>query len=49
LRVERVSSCEEAQKNGVHPYGTFCVILDGKVISYYPGKVKEVKQALNPQ
>lgn len=46
VKVEHITTCEEAQKNGVHPYGTFCVILDGKSISYYPGDTRQVKQAL---
>jgi GNAT superfamily N-acetyltransferase len=46
VKVEHLSGCQEAQKNGVHPYGTFCVILNGKVVSYYPGDTKEVRQAL---
>lgn len=46
LKVESILNCERAQKNSVHPYGTFCIILDGKVISYYPGALKEVNEAL---
>jgi hypothetical protein len=46
VRVEHIASCEEAQKNAVHPYGTFCVILDGNPISYYPGDTKQVGGAL---
>jgi len=51
VKVKHIASCEEAQKNSVNPYGTFCVILDGKSISYYPGDTKQVKQALerNPR
>jgi N-acetylglutamate synthase-like GNAT family acetyltransferase len=46
VRVEHIANCEEAQKNAVHPYGTFCVVLDGKPISYYPGDTKQVRRAL---
>jgi hypothetical protein len=46
VRVEHIASSEEAQKNAVHPYGTFCVILDGKPISYYPGDTKQVRRGL---
>ncbi len=35
VQIEDVKSCGEAQK-GVHPYGTFCVMLDGKVATYHP-------------
>jgi len=46
VKVKHIASCEEAQKNSVHPYGTFCVILNGKSISYYPGDTRQVKIAL---
>lgn len=46
VKVEHTATCEEAQKNAVHPYGTFCVLLNGKAISYYPGDTKQVIQAL---
>ncbi|MGA2768435.1 MAG: hypothetical protein ABSF24_08995 [Candidatus Bathyarchaeia archaeon] len=32
-RIENLESCREAQ-NGIDPYGTFCVILNGKVLGY---------------
>ena len=35
IRTERIESCKEAQ-HGVHPYGTFCVLLNGKVLTYRP-------------
>lgn len=35
LRVERVENFSEAQ-NGVHPYGTYCVVSNGKVLTYRP-------------
>jgi len=35
IRIKDVKTCKEAQNN-VHPYGTFCVLLDGKVITYRP-------------
>jgi len=34
-RIMHVESCKEAQ-NGVHPYGTYCVLLNGKVLTYRP-------------
>lgn len=37
---------EEAQKDGVHLYGTFCVLLDGKAIAYKPGNPGEVKRVI---
>ena len=35
ILVRDIKTCEEAQHN-IHPYGTFCVLLDGKVIAYRP-------------
>lgn len=46
VRTVHLASCEEAQKNGVHPYGTFCVLLDGRMVSYYPGDIREVVKAV---
>ncbi|MEW6506034.1 MAG: hypothetical protein AB1457_18945, partial [Chloroflexota bacterium] len=46
LKVLHLTNFEDAQKNGVYPYGPFCVLLNGKVISYYPGDVSEVRKAL---
>ena len=46
IRVEHISSCKDVQEKCVHPYGTFCVLLDGKAISYRPGNPSEVRQAL---
>jgi len=39
-QIEHVENCKEAQ-NGVDPYGTFCVMLNGKVLGY-----RHVKKAL---
>jgi len=46
VKVDHLSNCKEAQNKGVHPYGTFYVLLNGKVISYYPGDTRYIKQAL---
>lgn len=46
VKIKEVSSGKDAQGNGVHPYGTFCVLFNGKVVSYKPGNLKEVKQAI---
>jgi len=35
LRIEQIKSCKEAQ-HSVHPYGTFCILLNGKVLTYHP-------------
>jgi ribosomal protein S18 acetylase RimI-like enzyme len=33
FRIEHIKTCKEAQ-NAVDPYGTFCVMLNGKVLGY---------------
>ena len=45
VRIEHVKSCREAQ-NSVHPYGTFCILLNGKVLSYRPIGRKELLECL---
>ena len=48
IHVKYLSSAKDIIENYVHPYGVFCVLLNGKVISYYPGgSVSETKQAIN--
>ena len=44
-RIEHVESCREAQR-GVDPYGTFCVMLNGKVLDYRPVK-KELLHSIS--
>jgi ribosomal protein S18 acetylase RimI-like enzyme len=46
IRVEHISSSKDVQEKRVHPYGSFCVLLNGKVISYRPGNSTEVRQTL---
>lgn len=45
IRVVRVENCRQAQ-NGVHPHGTFCVLLDGKVLAYRPIGKKDLLEEL---
>jgi hypothetical protein len=40
-RIENVENCKQAQ-NGADPYGTFCVMLNGRVLGY-----RHVKKALS--
>jgi ribosomal protein S18 acetylase RimI-like enzyme len=35
VRIANVRNCREAQ-NGIHPYGTYCILLNGKVVTYRP-------------
>jgi len=45
VRVVQIESCREAQ-NSVHPYGTFCVVLNGKVLTNRSIGRKELHDAL---
>jgi predicted GNAT family acetyltransferase len=44
-RVVRVKNCREAQ-DSVHPYGTFCVLLDGELLAYHPIGKKDLLESL---
>ena len=46
MKVHHFSSSREARESGVHPYGTFCVLLNGKPVSYKPGSLDSVTQVL---
>jgi ribosomal protein S18 acetylase RimI-like enzyme len=45
VRIEQIKNCKEAQ-NSVHQYGTFCVLLNGKVLTYRSISRKELLDAL---
>ena len=45
VQIEHIKSCKEAQ-NSVHPYGTFCVLLNGRVLTYRPIGKKELLNCL---
>ena len=36
-----------AQQNGIHPYGTFCIVYNGDVIPYKPGIKSEIIELLH--
>ncbi|MFW9877525.1 MAG: GNAT family N-acetyltransferase [Candidatus Thorarchaeota archaeon] len=38
---------KEVQQNGIHPYGTFCIMYAGEVIPYKPGIKKEINNLIN--
>jgi L-amino acid N-acyltransferase YncA len=46
VKIQHISSPKEAQENSVHPYGTFCILLNGKVVSYKPGNLRDVNRAI---
>ena len=45
-RIEQIESCKEAQ-NSASPYGTFCVLLNGKVLTYRSIGRKELLDCLS--
>ena len=45
VRIEQVKTCEEAQ-NGVYPYGSFCVLFNGKVLTHRSIGRKELLEVL---
>lgn len=38
---------KEVQRNGIHPFGTFCAIYDSEIIPYKPGFKKGLLELLN--
>ena len=48
VQIKDIKSCKEAQ-HGIHPYGTFCILLDGKVLTYRPIGKKGLINAMKSQ
>jgi hypothetical protein len=47
IRIKHLSSYKDIKEHCVHPYGVFCVLLNGSIVSYYPGgSVSETEQAI---
>ena len=47
LKVVKIESCKEAQKNGIYPYGTYCVICNGERTLYQHTLKKQIQTILN--
>jgi N-acetylglutamate synthase-like GNAT family acetyltransferase len=45
-RIEHIENCKQAQ-NMVHPYGTFCVLYNGKIVTHRPIGKKDLKELLS--
>ncbi|MFX0185964.1 MAG: GNAT family N-acetyltransferase [Candidatus Hodarchaeota archaeon] len=45
FKVEYILNCKDAQ-NGVHPYGTFCVLYNGEVLTYHSDSRKNLLNLL---
>jgi hypothetical protein len=46
FHVQEIRDCKEAQQNGLSPYGTFNIILNGKHVTHLPGGMRDIKRAL---
>jgi GNAT superfamily N-acetyltransferase len=46
FHVQEIRDCKEAQQNGLSPYGTFHIILNGKYVTHLPGGMRDIKRAL---
>ena len=47
FNAKKLNNCKEAQQNGVYPYGTYCICLDGGISLYKHSTKKEILQHLN--
>lgn len=45
FRLEHIENCKQAQ-NMMHPYGTFCVLYNGKIVTHRPISKKELLNSL---
>jgi L-amino acid N-acyltransferase YncA len=47
LKAIKIDNCKEAQENGIHPYGTYCIICDGNISLYKHTTKKELTEIVN--
>ena len=47
IKEVKLNSCVEAQKNGIYPYGTYCIICDGKKTLYQHPTKRKILGLLN--
>lgn len=46
LQTIKLMDSKEAQLNQIHPYGTYCIVCNGEVMSYKPGMRKQTLDLL---
>jgi len=46
FKAIKLDSCEEAQKNGLYPYGTYCILCNGDISLYKHSTKKEIEGLL---
>jgi len=44
-----INSASEAQQNGIYPYGTYCILCNGELLSYKPNMRKKTLEKLQSQ
>lgn len=47
FKTIKLNDCKKAQQNGIYPYGTYCIICDGKVSLYLHQTRREINSILN--
>jgi GNAT superfamily N-acetyltransferase len=46
VTVVELDDYTQAQLSGIHPYGTFLILKDGKYVTHLPGGMRDIKKAL---
>lgn len=47
LKAIHLTDCKDAQKNGLYPYGTYCIMCNGDISLYKHSTKKEITSILN--
>jgi len=47
INAIKIKDCKEAQQNGIHPYGTYCISCNGEISLYKHTTKKEILEILN--
>ncbi|MFX1374745.1 MAG: GNAT family N-acetyltransferase [Promethearchaeota archaeon] len=47
IKAIKIENCKEAQKNGIYPYGTYCIICNGSISLYKHPTRKEIQAIIN--
>ena len=47
INTVKLNNCREAQKNGIYPYGTYCIICNGDISLYKHATRKEIQAIMN--
>lgn len=46
VTIQEIKSYKEAQQSGLHPYGVFHVIYNGKYLTHLPGGMRDMKREI---